>query len=99
MPQLEQREGDDHNNDNNEDNKGPPTTANANPLFLPTASDLMVSTENIADLPDYIQTPADAKLDNVYGDHPHANNRSHLYDGVMDDTNWQRWWRSVVELP
>ena len=45
--------------------------------------------EQQADMPDYVVTEADRRLDKVYGDHPHSNARKHLTGGLAKDKLWQ----------
>ena len=46
-------------------------------------------------MPKYEPTPADKKLDMVYGDHVHQNNGSHLSGGVDDNAAWQACWTQL----
>jgi hypothetical protein len=51
------------------------------------------------DLPDYVITDADIKLDEVYGDHVHQNSGKHLDGKVADDPMWQNYWERLVVYP
>jgi hypothetical protein len=51
------------------------------------------------DLPDYVITDADRKLDEVYGDHVHQNSGKHLDGEVADDQMWQNYWEHLVVYP
>jgi hypothetical protein len=44
-------------------------------------------------------TATDIKLDEVYGDHAHLNDGTHLTGDVADDLKWQKYWRRLVVLP
>jgi hypothetical protein len=52
-----------------------------------------------ADLPGFMPSEADHRLDTVYGDHPHQNDGTHLSGGWAHDNLWQKRWRRVAELP
>lgn len=52
-----------------------------------------------SDLPGYIITEMDRKLDEIYGDHIHQNPGTHLDGGVADDAIWQSYWQQLVEYP
>ena len=54
--------------------------------------------EQQADLPDYVVTEADRRLDKVYGDHPHSNAGTHLSGGVDQDKLWQNRWLETMQL-
>ena len=65
----------------------------------PPGEELPGDTDRVrADLPGYVLSAADARLDVVYGDHIHQNNGAHLGGGVALDQLWQRRWRSVCQL-
>ena len=38
-------------------------------------------------------------LDEVYGDHIHQNDGTHLTGGISDDPQWQEYWRRLVVFP
>ena len=52
--------------------------------------------EDGSDLPGYVRTLADQKLDDVFGDHVHSNNGTHLSGGVKDDTLWQNFYNEIL---
>ena len=52
-----------------------------------------------ADLPDYVPTEADWRLDEVLGDHIHDNDGSHLDGGISDDALWQARHRLLTAFP
>ena len=54
--------------------------------------------EQQADLPDYVVTEADRRLDKVYGHHPHSNAGTHLPGGVEWDKLWQGRWLETMQL-
>ena len=54
---------------------------------------------NEGDLPGTIISEADKKLHEVFGDHTHQNDGSHLTGGVADDAKWQSWWKKLVVYP
>jgi hypothetical protein len=56
-------------------------------------------TEDGADLPGYELTAADQKLDEVYGDHVHDNDATHLDGGIPDDPQMQQWYLEVTGCP
>jgi hypothetical protein len=45
------------------------------------------------DMPAYLLTAADVKMDEVYGDHVHMNDGTHLTGNIPDDPVWQDYWR------
>jgi hypothetical protein len=45
-------------------------------------------------MPAYLLTAADVKMDVVYGDHVHMNDRTHLTRNIPDD-----YWRRLVFFP
>ena len=49
-----------------------------------------------ADLPDYVQIPADGLLDVAFRDHIHDNDGTHLDGGIPLDAEWQALWRRLV---
>jgi hypothetical protein len=71
----------------------PPSDENRNAaLSTPPPTDV-----EIGDLPDYIMSEADQKMNDVYeGDHVHQNPGQHLTGGVADDSVWQDYWRRLV---
>jgi hypothetical protein len=54
--------------------------------------------EQQANLPEYVVTEADRRLDKVYGDHPHSNAGTHLSGGVDQDKLWQNRWLETMQL-
>jgi hypothetical protein len=54
--------------------------------------------EQQADLPEYVVTEADHRLDKVYGDHTHSNAGTHLAGGVDQDKLWQNRWLETMQL-
>ena len=44
-------------------------------------------------------TYGELKLKEVYGDHIHQNDGTHLDGGIRDDGIWQERWRKIVGLP
>jgi len=52
-----------------------------------------------ADKPNYILTEADKYLDNVYGDHVHSNDGSHLTGGISSDILWEHYWKQLCSYP
>jgi hypothetical protein len=77
----------------------PPPGTGPNPPPPPAAAahgSLRFEPDLHADRPGYVLTPADILLDNVFGDHVHANDGTHLSGGVNDDTTWQKYWKSLV---
>ena len=54
--------------------------------------------EQQADLPEYVVTEADSRLDKVYGDHPHSNAGTHLLGGIDRDKLWQGRWLETMQL-
>ena len=63
-----------------------------------TARTPKIETEDGADLPGYVLTEADRRLNEVYGDHPHRNDGTHLDGGIADDRKWQERWRRIAQL-
>ena len=51
------------------------------------------------DVPGYVPTPEDLRLQEVYGNWVHGNLGMHLDGGVTDDLAWQAWWRDLVVMP
>ena len=51
-----------------------------------------------ADLPDYVLTEADSKLDKIYSNHIHNNPSTCLSGGIADDALWQRCWKQIVNI-
>jgi hypothetical protein len=51
------------------------------------------------DMPAYLLTAADAKMDEVYDDHVHMNDGTHLTGNIPDDPKWQDYWRRLVVFP
>ena len=51
------------------------------------------------DLPGYIVSPENRKLDEVYGDHIHENIGTHLTGGISTDKQWQRYLKRLLPLP
>ena len=43
------------------------------------------------DVPGYVPTPEDLRLQEVYGDWVHGNPGTHLDGGVQEDELWQGW--------
>lgn len=83
----------------------PPTTLAAAPTPAPAPSATPTSapvgptldpTPARSDLLSYQPTAADAALDDIYGDHVHANDGTHLAAGIPDDQLWQSYYRSLV---
>ena len=50
-------------------------------------------------LPSNTASPADLKLQEVYGDYVHQNPGTHLTRGILDDAVWQDRWRRLPALP
>ena len=50
-----------------------------------------------SDLSDYTITKADTLLDEIYGDHIHDNDGTHLNGGIANDSTWQSWWLRLVQ--
>ena len=44
-------------------------------------------------------TYGERKLQEVYGDHLHQDDGTHLDGGIRDDGEWQKRWRQIVGLP
>ena len=51
------------------------------------------------DLEGVIPTAADIQLREVYGDHIHQNDGSHLDGGISSDQYWQEKWKEMITLP
>ena len=51
-----------------------------------------------ADLPDFVFTDIDRKMDAVYGDHVHQNDGTHLNGGIADDAEWQARFNTLIVL-
>jgi hypothetical protein len=51
------------------------------------------------DMPAYLLTAADAKMDEVHGDIVHLNDGSHLTGNIPDNPKWQDYWRRLVVFP
>ena len=68
---------------------GGPEDGNEPPTFP-------ILTEEGADLPGFLPSPADLRLRDVLGDYPHRNPGKHLAGGVTDDRLWQQRWRRLV---
>ena len=54
------------------------------------------SVEECGDLPEYELTPTDRWLDDLYGDHTHQNDGTHLDGGIADDKDWQARMATVI---
>ena len=52
-----------------------------------------------SDLPGAIISPANRRLDAVYGDHVHDNPGEHLDGGIEDDGVWQDFYRRLITMP
>jgi hypothetical protein len=78
-------DGEDDNDDDGEDEDDTDWTA----IYM---------MEQQADLPDYVVTEADRRLDKVYGHHPHSNAGTHLWGGVERDKLWQGRWLGTMQL-
>ena len=68
----------------------------------PPAADTRQSpspTTQASDLPGATISPANRRLDTVYGDHIHDNPGEHLDGGIEDDGFWQDSYRRLVALP
>ena len=52
-----------------------------------------------ADTGEYQPTQADLLLREVYGDHVHSNDGTHLAGGVGQDRAWQARWRPLAAAP
>ena len=65
-------------------------------ILIPPSIDGVVDPD--ADLPGYQTTAADERLEEVYGDHPHNNDGTHLRGGIDRDALWQRRWKRVCSL-
>jgi hypothetical protein len=63
----------------------------------PHSHDFNLAPDVGADLPGYSITDADRKLDEVYGDHVHDNDGTHLSGGINDDRLWQRYWQQIAQ--
>jgi hypothetical protein len=50
-----------------------------------------------SDLPNHQLTEADLQFEEVYGDHVHDNDGTHLDGGIADDALWQGYWWQLVE--
>ena len=50
------------------------------------------------DVPGYVPTPEDLRLQEVYGDWVHGNPGTHLDGGVAEDGLWQGWWRDLAVM-
>ena len=63
------------------------------------AEHVILSPEDGADLFDYKETRADALLNEIYGDHTHHNDGTHLDGGIGIgiDAKWQRYWKRAVQ--
>lgn len=55
--------------------------------------------ECISDLPGTTYTRVDQMMDEIYGDHVHQNDGTHLDGGITDDATWQSYWRQLVVFP
>jgi hypothetical protein len=51
---------------------------------------------NVSDLPGATVSEADLLLDKVYGDYVHQNSGQHLDGGIVDDEEWQNYWRRLI---
>ena len=51
--------------------------------------------EEGAELGDYRLTAADHMICSIYGDHPHHNDVTHLYEGFLNNAVWQHHWRRI----
>ena len=50
------------------------------------------------DLPGYVLTGEDQRMQNIYGDWVHSNNGAHLSTGIQDDKEWQYHWKTLVVI-
>ena len=50
-------------------------------------------------MPGYVSTPEDLRLQEVYGDWGHGNPGTHLDGGVADNSLWQAWWHDLAVIP
>ena len=51
------------------------------------------------DVPGYVPTPEDLRLQEFYGDWVHGNPVTHLDGGVAEDRLWQGWWSDLAFMP
>ena len=51
------------------------------------------------DLPGYVLTGEDQRMQNIYGDWVHSNNGAHLSRGIQDDKAWQALWKTLTLMP
>ena len=55
--------------------------------------------EEKGDVPEYVPTPEDLCLREVYGEWVHGTLGTHLDGGVKEDGLWQGWWRRSPTTP
>eukprot|EP00957_Ditylum_brightwellii_P196594 14978887-Ditylum_brightwellii.AAC.1 len=58
-----------------------------------------VAVDDGADLPGFVPSEADRRLQEVYGDTIHLNDGTHLDGGIADDGKWQERWRRIASKP
>lgn len=62
---------------------------------------LPLSFDQNADVHGFIEKEALRRLREVYGDHVHDNDGTHLHGNLLpgEDEKWQRWWKDLVSSP
>lgn len=61
----------------------------------------LLTPEEGADRGDSADSIAHRRLREIYGDHPHDNDGTHLHGNLPahEDLQWQRWWKTLVSYP
>ena len=80
-------DGDDNDDDDDEDDEEDDTDWTA--IYV---------MEQQANLPEYVVTEADRRLNKIYGNHPHSNAGMHLSGGVERGKLWQGRWLETMQL-
>ena len=82
-----------------EQNTGEDPPEEVDETFATAGTQTSLFASPIGDLPGAIIPESYLRLKEVYGDHPHANDGTHLDGGIADDQVWQGYLRRLIPLP